>query len=76
MSPGTERIANEALQLPREDRAFLAEKLLESLDADEGFPMSSEWEAEIQRRCKELDEGKVDSIPYDQVLREARERLG
>lgn len=75
MSPKILDLTNEALQLPREARAFLAEKLLESLDMDEPFPLSPEWQEEISRRCKELDEGKVTLIPAEDVLREARERL-
>ena len=75
MSPETENIVQEALQMPREARAFLAEKLLESLDFEEPFNVSPEWKKEISRRCRELDEGLVDLVPGDEVLREARERL-
>lgn len=75
MSPKTETIMTEALQLPREARALIAEKLLESLDLDEAFEVSQEWREEIARRCREIDEGKVDLIPGDQVLKEAAERL-
>ncbi len=63
MSPETEKLLNEALRLPTEARALLAEKLLESLDYEEPFEVSPEWRAEIQRRCLELDEGKEELIP-------------
>jgi putative addiction module component (TIGR02574 family) len=59
MSPKLEKLITEALQLPREARAFIAEKLLESLDFDEAFEVSPEWKDEIRRRCQELDEGRV-----------------
>lgn len=59
----------EALQLPREARALIAEKLLESLDLDEPFELSDEWRQEIARRCREIDEGAVDLVPADQVLK-------
>ena len=75
MSPKTETIMTEALQLPREVRALIAEKLLESLDVDEPFKISQEWKEEIARRCREIDEGTVDLIPGDEVLKEAAERL-
>jgi putative addiction module component (TIGR02574 family) len=65
----------EALQLPREARALIAEKLLESLDVDEPFEVSEEWSQEIARRCREIDEGEVELIPGDQVLKEAAEGL-
>lgn len=76
MSPETEKLAADILNLPREQRAFLAEKLLESLDFDEAFPVSAEWQAEIKRRCRELDEGTVELIPGDQVFDEVVKALG
>ncbi|MBM4081611.1 MAG: addiction module protein, partial [Planctomycetes bacterium] len=45
----TGKIVEEALRLPRESRALLAEKLLERLD-DEEFEVSPEWMDEIRRR--------------------------
>ena len=58
MAAGIHDLVNEALALPEASRAFLAEKLLESLDYDEDFTVSDEWREEIRRRCKELDDGK------------------
>lgn len=75
MSPRTEGIIDEALQLPREARALLAEKLLESLDFDEPFEVSSEWREEIARRCREIDEHVVTLIPGEEVLKEAAQGL-
>ena len=75
MSPEAENVIKEALQLPREARALLAEKLLESLDFEEPFEVSSEWREEIARRCREIDEGKADLIPGEKVLKEAAEEL-
>lgn len=43
MSPETEIVIKQALQLPREARALVAEKLLESLDFEEPFELSREW---------------------------------
>ena len=75
MSPRTDSIMKEALQLPREARALIAEKLLESLDLDEPFEISEQWSREIARRCREIDEGQVELIPGAQVLKEAAEGL-
>jgi len=75
MSPKTENIMTEALRLPREARALIAEKLLESLDIEEPFKVSREWREEIDRRCHEIDEGGVNLIPGDEVLKEATEGL-
>ena len=59
-----------ALHLPREERAFLAEKLLESLDCEEAFPASKEWMDEIHQRCQEIDDGKVKLIPAKEIFGE------
>lgn len=75
MSPNTEKIIYAALQLPPDIRALIAEKLLESLDYEEPFELSQEWKAEIERRCQEIDNGTVQLIPGDQVLKEAMTRL-
>ncbi|RJR48868.1 MAG: addiction module antitoxin RelB [Desulfobacteraceae bacterium] len=75
MAVKAEKVVKDALKLPREERAFVAEKLLESLDFEEPFPLSPEWKAELLRRCRELDEGKTELIPADDVLREAGESL-
>lgn len=75
MSPETENVIKQALQLPREARALIAEKLLESLDFEEPFDLSREWREEIVRRCREIDEGTVELIAGEDVLKEAAEEL-
>jgi putative addiction module component (TIGR02574 family) len=72
----TQEIITEALRLPRESRALLAEQLLESLDFGEVFPLSTEWLEEIKRRCDELDRGLVTAIPAEQVFAEVHKALG
>jgi hypothetical protein len=57
MTEETESIIREVLDLPRESRALLAEKLLESLDHEEAFDVSPEWMDEIRKRCREIDAG-------------------
>jgi putative addiction module component (TIGR02574 family) len=69
------KVVKDALELPKEERAFVAEKLSESLDFEEPFPLSPEWKAEIFRRCQELDEGRIELIPGDDVIREAGKSL-
>ena len=72
----TLEIITEALRLPQQSRALLAEKLLESLDYGDTFAVSAEWRAEIRRRCDEIDRGVVELIPADQVFTEATKTLG
>jgi hypothetical protein len=33
------------------------------------------WEAEIERRVREVEEGRVELTPHDHVMHEAREHL-
>lgn len=55
-----EQIVNEALSLTPQARAFVAERLIESLDATPGEQLSSAWRAEIQKRCREIDTDGVE----------------
>ena len=49
------------------------EELLISLEASE--EVEAAWRAEIERRVKEIDEGKVQLIPGEQVMNELRSQL-
>lgn len=75
VSPKAENVMKEALELPREARALIAERLLESLDFEEPFELSEFWNQEIARRCREIDDGAVELISAETVLKEAAERL-
>lgn len=75
MSPEVEHVMKQALELPRQARAFLAEKLLESLDFEEPFDLSKEWRDEISRRCRQIDEGQVQLTSSDEVFKDAAEKL-
>jgi putative addiction module component (TIGR02574 family) len=61
-----------AMTLPTEERAFLAEKLLSTLDFEEEFPVSEAWLAEVKRRCEELDAGIAETIPAEEVFAQLR----
>jgi putative addiction module component (TIGR02574 family) len=72
-----EEILRAALDLPPETRASLANILLESLltPAPDQAEIDAAWAEEIERRIKEIDEGKVELIPGEQVLAKLRSRL-
>ena len=59
MAPTAEKIMADAMGLPPELRAFVAEKLLESLDVPDAPPLSTKWKREVRRRCAEIDRGAV-----------------
>ena len=68
-----EEVVNAALTLPADSRAMLMEELLASLDSS--AEVDAAWRVEIERRVREIDEGKVELIPGEQVMRELRTQL-
>ena len=75
MSLTVEKLVSEALHMPSPIRAFVAERLIESLDVDSEDDISPEWKEEIEKRCREVDEGTVVLIDADEVFNKAYTRL-
>ena len=67
MKQNITEILKEALKLPPEARAALAGTLLDSLDETVDRDAESAWEAEIVMRLKEIDEGRVNLIPWSEA---------
>lgn len=70
------KLEAEALGLEPAERARLAERLFESLTSDTGAETDHLWIEEALARDEELDSGAVQAILADEVLRNARARLG
>jgi len=66
-----EKVVSEALELPSSVRAFVAEKLIESLDAPEVPGLSAKWKKELRRRCAEVERGAVKLRSADAVFKKA-----
>ena len=64
-----------AMELPPDSRAMLAGHLLESLDQPEQMEVDAAWSEEIERRIRDVDEGRVKLIPGEEVLAELRSRF-
>lgn len=64
-------ILKEALALPADARAALADSLLGSLDRKVDESAYGAWEREIERRIEEVEAGKVRTVPWS----DARVRL-
>ena len=67
-----QRIEDEALNLPKEERAQLIQRLVLSLDAPSEEELRFAWLLEARRRAEELDNGSVQTVPGDDVMRKAR----
>jgi len=59
----------DALSLPPEGRAALADSLLESLDQEIDEGTEQAWLDEIQKRLREIDEGAVAMLPWEEAER-------
>ncbi len=71
-----EQIEKEALALPGEARARLADRLVESLEAPEFGDIDKLWAGEAKRRRDEVRQGKVETIPGPEGLARVRRSLG
>jgi putative addiction module component (TIGR02574 family) len=71
-----EELTVEAMRLPLESRALLADRLVESLNSAELDDIQRLWTAEAIRRRDEVRSGRVQSIPGEQVMDEVRRLVG
>ena len=67
-----EELSARAKALSNEDRARLAEELLDSLHGDSDAEADAAWDREIERRVAEVESGAVQLIPAEEVHAEAR----
>ncbi|HEY9174158.1 MAG TPA: addiction module protein [Verrucomicrobiae bacterium] len=72
-----ERTALDLLGLPSSSRAFLAEKLLASLEDEEpSDEVERAWKKEALKRHRAFKSGKVAVRPHAEVMREAYRLVG
>jgi hypothetical protein len=67
-----EQVMKEALSLPSEWRAWLAEKLIESLEFDVDEKLQALWVSEANKRRDEIGSGIVQPIPGEEGLARVR----
>ena len=68
-------IRREALSLPPEKRAELAEQLLSSLEPLSEAELEKLWFAEAARRADEIDRGQAKRYSADEVRQQAQALL-
>jgi hypothetical protein len=75
VSIAAEKIAAAALALPEGERASLARELIVSLDLEIHPDAEAEWADVIDRRSREISEGKVQCRPVAETVQNIRARL-
>ncbi len=73
-----EALLQEALKLPRRERADVAAELLASLDdqqPEDSEQLEKVWAAEIERRARRVLAGKSDGTRWEQVKEGLGQRL-
>lgn len=68
------KLVEEALSLPAEQRAFIADKLLWSLNVTNAA-IDHKWAEVAKRRLGEIRSGEVVPIPGDEVFAEVHKRF-
>jgi putative addiction module component (TIGR02574 family) len=71
MATPLEKVEQDALNLPPEQRAFLADRLLSSLGGEVLSDVDAAWIAEAERRYQECKDGKRTPISAADVFAEA-----
>jgi putative addiction module component (TIGR02574 family) len=75
MSPNVEQLFRAASDLPENERAELAGRLLESLENDRDEGVEAAWAEEVERRVRQIDRGEVKTIPWEEVRAKIHARL-
>jgi putative addiction module component (TIGR02574 family) len=63
-------IEAQALKLPAEERAQLADRLIASLFGNQ--EVEDAWAAEVERRIEEIENGRARMIPAEEAIARAR----
>jgi putative addiction module component (TIGR02574 family) len=69
MCPEVSDLLKRALALPLDERAALANTLLDSLETTDQSVQEA-WDQEVARRIEDLKSGKAVTVPWEQLRRE------
>jgi len=78
MAANLKEIENQALQLSPEERGELIHRLVVSLEGEpEGSPeaIAKAWNEEVARRVADMEAGRTQWIPADEVMARLRGRI-
>jgi putative addiction module component (TIGR02574 family) len=72
----TDKIYEQALDLPTDDRMILIDKLLHSANLPTQLEVDKLWAEEVERRSKGIESGKARLIPGEEVFSKIKKRFG
>ena len=75
MTRPAKEIVNAAIKLPEEERLQIVEELLASLEPVADDDVDAAWAAEVEKRSRQIKEGTVRPIPWEDVKSAARKRV-
>ena len=70
-----ESMATQLLTLPANERLFLGERLVESVDCFASHEIAEAWSAEVGNRLSDYESGNVTGVPSVEVHAEVRRRM-
>lgn len=76
MTSTNDRVVEEALSLPSDVRISLIEKLLTSLNLPVDEEIDRLWAEEAERRVSQIEEGKAELVPGEEVFAKIRAKHG
>lgn len=74
MSDVENKVFEEALSLPSDERIGLIQKLLMSLNLPIQAEIDQLWAEEAERRVSQIEQGEVELIPADKVFARIRRK--
>jgi hypothetical protein len=75
MSPLSDEVQKQAQLLTAQEKAALAHLLIEELDSSSDDDVEQVWIAESKRRYEAYLRGELQSVPGDEAMSNARNRL-
>ena len=72
MTASTEKVLDEALDLPADERLSLVDRLIASLNLPTQTEIDRLWAAEAEHRLAQIDRGEVELIPGEKVFADIR----
>jgi len=75
MARPLDHVEREAMKLPPQERAALAEHLLATLDEGEDLDAEQAWVAEAEQRYQAYRAGRMGAVTADRAFAEARRRI-